>query len=183
MICPTSSDLKKFLIQLNLDPGIVSNLTRVKPDVRARKIGNYLLIEEGSFYHVYVLSNVDVKPVQLNKLIQKTYKNWTINSYYQPYYSIGQSPKTPRILGRKSIRAKPPRSSISKIPGVDYYTRARILEAFFIKGVSSFRYASLENIEVDRIIVKKDKFRIEVTSNAENTTRNIPRTTRHSTNR
>ena len=94
MICPTSNDLKKLLIQLDLDPNIISNLTRVKPNVYTRKIGNYLLIKKGDFYYIYVLSDVDVEPVQLEKPIQKVYKNWTINSYYQLYYSIRQPPKT-----------------------------------------------------------------------------------------
>ncbi|RLE62499.1 MAG: hypothetical protein DRJ38_09525, partial [Thermoprotei archaeon] len=167
MICPTSNDLRKLLIQLGLDPSIISNLTRVKPNVYARKIGNYLLIKKGGFYYVYVLSDVDVEPVPLEKPVEKVYKNWTINSYYQLYYSIGQPPKTPPgILGKEGIGAKPPRI-INGTPGVDYYIRVRIREAFFIKGVSSSKYARILNVEVDRVEVKKGKLKIEITSNAE----------------
>ncbi len=166
MICPTSNDLKKLLIQLGLDSSIISNLVRVKPNVYARKIGNYLLIKKGGFYYVYVLSDVDVEPVQLEKPIRKVYKNWTINSYYQLYYSIGQPPKTPGVLGKEGIGVKPSRS-INGTPGVDYYVRVRIREAFFVKGVSSWRYARILDVEVDRVEVRKGKLKIGITSNAE----------------
>ena len=71
MIRPTSNDLKKLFIQLGLDPNTISKLTRVKPNVSTRKIGNHLLIRKGDFYYIYALSDIDVEPVQLENPYEK----------------------------------------------------------------------------------------------------------------